>query len=307
MTETLGLPLSCANQTRRCTPVDVTVVATPAATPAPGVLKPDFGVIYDGIRQGYDKGSAPLLRREGEMNTAVGELAPSFFNHFIGAVSTDGRRAAYFAQREGQARSPTEIPCGRLMAAASRTPSRTRARTRASSRRIRRSGPSISRMVRCPRSRVPAMGAATPSSDGSARPRRWQRSSLRTRPAPPRMSSSLRREPPCGRSTVSIRRIPSRRTGAMSLESAATFPRKSAHSGHGISMTSARRSTAGSGRTSASSDGVRARPSSVSSLARGTPFPTGSSCGRQTVPGDPSLRSAALASGRGSSARTEAR
>ena len=102
VTETLGLPLSCANQTRRCTPVDVTVVATPAATPAPGVLKPDFGVIYDGIRQGYDKGSAPLLRREGETDTAVGELAPSFFNRFIGAVSTDGRRAAYFAQREGQ-------------------------------------------------------------------------------------------------------------------------------------------------------------------------------------------------------------
>jgi hypothetical protein len=59
-------------------------------------------VIYDGVRQGYDKGSAPLVRREGETNFAVGELAPTFFNQFIGAVSPDGRRAVYFAQREGQ-------------------------------------------------------------------------------------------------------------------------------------------------------------------------------------------------------------
>jgi hypothetical protein len=73
-----------------------------STTQAGGPLRAEFAVIYDGVRQGYDKGSAPLVRREGETNFAVGELAPSFFNQFIGAVSPDGRRAVYFAQREGQ-------------------------------------------------------------------------------------------------------------------------------------------------------------------------------------------------------------
>jgi hypothetical protein len=74
----------------------------PTSTPAGSALRPDFAVIYDGVRQGYEKGSAPLVRREGETQFAVGELAPSFFNQFMGSVSPDGRRAVYFAQREGQ-------------------------------------------------------------------------------------------------------------------------------------------------------------------------------------------------------------
>jgi hypothetical protein len=75
--------------------------AIPTLSAQPG-LRPEFAVIYDGIRQGYAKGSAPLVRREGETNIAVGELAPSFFEQFIGAVSPDGRRAIYFAQRQGE-------------------------------------------------------------------------------------------------------------------------------------------------------------------------------------------------------------
>jgi hypothetical protein len=82
-----------------------TVSATPApssSAPAGAALRPELGVIYDGVRQGYEKGSAPLVRREGETHFAVGELAPSFFNQFMGSVSPDGRRAVYFAQRQGQ-------------------------------------------------------------------------------------------------------------------------------------------------------------------------------------------------------------
>jgi hypothetical protein len=74
----------------------------PTSTPAAVALRPDLAVIYDGVRQGWEKGSAPLVRREGETHVAVGELAPSFFNQFMGSVSPDGRRAVYFAQREGQ-------------------------------------------------------------------------------------------------------------------------------------------------------------------------------------------------------------
>jgi hypothetical protein len=74
----------------------------PTSGPAGVALRPDLAVIYDGIRQGWEKGSAPLVRREGETHVAVGELAPSFSNQFRGSVSPDGRRAMYFAQRQGQ-------------------------------------------------------------------------------------------------------------------------------------------------------------------------------------------------------------
>jgi hypothetical protein len=102
ITATLDVRLSCTNRTRTCGPVDAQSTAAPTSTPVAGVLKTDFGLIYDGVRQGWEKGSAPLVRREGETSFAVGELAPSFFNQFNGAISPDGRRAVYFAQRQGE-------------------------------------------------------------------------------------------------------------------------------------------------------------------------------------------------------------
>lgn len=102
VTESFDVRLTCSNQTRSCAVADAAATAVPTPTPVPGVLKPEFGIIYDGVRQGYEKGSAPLVRREGDANSTLGELAPSFFNQFNGAVSPDGRLAAYFAQRQGE-------------------------------------------------------------------------------------------------------------------------------------------------------------------------------------------------------------
>jgi hypothetical protein len=102
VSETFALRLACSNRTFSCTSVDAAATPSPTATPDLGLLKPEFGIIYDGIRQGWDKGSAPLVRREGETNFAVGELAPSYFNQFGGALAPDGRRAAYFAQRQNE-------------------------------------------------------------------------------------------------------------------------------------------------------------------------------------------------------------
>lgn len=97
---TVEVTLACSNRTFSCARADPSATATPGATAVPGVLAPDFAVIYDGVRTGLEKGSAPQVRREGETR-AVGELAPSFFNQFNGAVSPDGRRAVYFATGAG--------------------------------------------------------------------------------------------------------------------------------------------------------------------------------------------------------------
>ena len=72
---------------------------TPAPTPSLGaaVLKPGFGVIYWGPRQGWEPGSGPQILPEGR-TASVGELAQSYFNQFHGTVSPDGRRAIYAAQ-----------------------------------------------------------------------------------------------------------------------------------------------------------------------------------------------------------------
>jgi hypothetical protein len=102
VTESFDVRLACSNRTRTCVVADAAATAVPTPTPVPGVLKPEFGIIYNGVRTGWDKGSAPLVRREGQDHIAVGELAPSFFNQFNGAVSPDGRRAVYFAQRQGE-------------------------------------------------------------------------------------------------------------------------------------------------------------------------------------------------------------
>jgi hypothetical protein len=95
----ISLQLSCSNRTFSCAKVAPGATPVPTATPVAGVLDPDFGVIYWGVRTGFEKGSAPQVRREGE-TTALGELAPSYFNQFHGSVSPDGRRAAYFATGE---------------------------------------------------------------------------------------------------------------------------------------------------------------------------------------------------------------
>jgi hypothetical protein len=73
------------------------LTAAPAATPNAALLKPGFGVIYWGARQGWEPGSAPQILPEGR-TTKVGELAGSYFNQFHGTVSPDGRRAIYAAQ-----------------------------------------------------------------------------------------------------------------------------------------------------------------------------------------------------------------
>lgn len=75
---------------------------TPASTATgAALLKPGFGVIYQGVRSGWDPGSAQQIRREGDTDRSVGELAGSFFNQFHGAVTPDGRRAVYPAQDLG--------------------------------------------------------------------------------------------------------------------------------------------------------------------------------------------------------------
>jgi hypothetical protein len=102
VSETFALLLDCSNRTFTCGHAGTSMTPPPTPTAVAGVLKPAFGIIYDGVRQGWEKGSAPLVRREGESHIAVGELAPSFFNQFMGSVSPDGRRAVYFAQRQGQ-------------------------------------------------------------------------------------------------------------------------------------------------------------------------------------------------------------
>jgi hypothetical protein len=75
------------------------ISTTPAPTASPGaaLLKPGFGVIYWGARQGWEPGSAPQILPEGR-TTKVGELAGSFFNQFHGTIAPDGRRAIYAAQ-----------------------------------------------------------------------------------------------------------------------------------------------------------------------------------------------------------------
>jgi hypothetical protein len=102
VTESFDVRLACSNRTRSCVVADAAATAVPTPAPVAGVLKPDFGIIYNGVRTGWEKGSAPLVRREGEATFAVGELAPSYFNQFGGAVTPDGRRAAYFAQRQNE-------------------------------------------------------------------------------------------------------------------------------------------------------------------------------------------------------------
>jgi hypothetical protein len=97
-----ALTLACSSRSVTCDPVAANATASPTVTPDAALLRSSFGVIYSGVRQGWDKGSAPLVRREGEADRAVGELAPSYFNQFGGSVSPDGRRAAYFAQRQGE-------------------------------------------------------------------------------------------------------------------------------------------------------------------------------------------------------------
>ncbi len=81
--------------------VEPAAAAGPSATPRSIGLQPDFGFIYSGVRPGYGKGSAPVVRREGELSV-VAELAPSFFNGFTGAISPDGRLSAYFAQPQNK-------------------------------------------------------------------------------------------------------------------------------------------------------------------------------------------------------------
>ena len=73
------------------------LTAPPPATPSATLLKPGFGVIYWGPRQGWEPGSGPQILPEGR-TTNVGELARSYFNQFHGTVSPDGRRAVYAAQ-----------------------------------------------------------------------------------------------------------------------------------------------------------------------------------------------------------------
>lgn len=113
----LGLALfvtACSNPsttsptpTFSASPVPTPTTPVPTPTPAPtsiptpsvnaAVLKPNFGVIYWGTQSGYDPGSAPKIRREGE-TTTLAELAGNYFNQFHGAVSPDGRRAVYPSQ-----------------------------------------------------------------------------------------------------------------------------------------------------------------------------------------------------------------
>lgn len=105
---------------------------TAGTSPTTNVLRPEYGVIYSGVRTGYGEGSAPVVRREGQTSVAA-QLAPSYFNGFNGAVSPDGGRAAYFAQpqngpwtlylldgarlseQRGLVAIPEEIPGGRLV------------------------------------------------------------------------------------------------------------------------------------------------------------------------------------------------
>ncbi len=97
--EKLEVTLTCSNKSFTCTPAQAGATQPPTPTPNPAVLKPSFGVIYSGIRQGWDPGSAQQIRREGE-TTSVGELAGSYFNQFHGTVSPDGRRAVYPGQTQ---------------------------------------------------------------------------------------------------------------------------------------------------------------------------------------------------------------
>lgn len=73
------------------------LTVAPTATTNAALLKPGFGVIYWGPRQGWETGSGPQIVPEGRTRS-VGELARSYFNQFHGTVSPDGRRAVYYAQ-----------------------------------------------------------------------------------------------------------------------------------------------------------------------------------------------------------------
>ncbi|MDQ2912824.1 MAG: hypothetical protein M3T56_06165 [Chloroflexota bacterium] len=97
VTEKLDVTLTCSNATFTCTPLRAGVTPPPSPTPNVAVLKRSFGVVYQGVRQGWDSGSAPQLRREGD-TTSVGELAGSFFNQPHGGIAPEGGRFAYLAQ-----------------------------------------------------------------------------------------------------------------------------------------------------------------------------------------------------------------
>jgi len=91
---------ACSNSTFTCAPAAAGGTPMPTPTPVAGVLNPHFGIIYSGTHRDVGTGTPPLVRREGEASTALGELAPSvpYRNAFYGTVSPDGHRAVYFAQ-----------------------------------------------------------------------------------------------------------------------------------------------------------------------------------------------------------------
>lgn len=96
----IAVDLSCRPNAGDCVPA-AQALATPSASPDASLLRQDALIVFDGVRTGYGKGFAPLVKRETAV-TAVGELAPSFFNQAGGVVSPDGRRFAYWAQPQGQ-------------------------------------------------------------------------------------------------------------------------------------------------------------------------------------------------------------
>ena len=100
VTERFAVDLACSNRTFTCAPVAAGATPMPTPTPVAGVLNPHFGIIYSGTWRDVGTGTPPLVRREGEVGTAVGELASSvpYRNAFYGTVSPDGHRAVYFAQ-----------------------------------------------------------------------------------------------------------------------------------------------------------------------------------------------------------------
>jgi hypothetical protein len=103
VTDRFQVTLACDARAFTCAAVAANATPAPTPTPNAALLRPSFGVIYWGPRQGWDPGSAPRIRREGETVSTVAELAGSYFNQFHGTVAPDGRRAAYPAQtQDGQ-------------------------------------------------------------------------------------------------------------------------------------------------------------------------------------------------------------
>ena len=103
VTDRFQITLACDARAFTCAAVAANATPAPTATPNAALLKPSLGVIYWGVRAGWDPGSAPRIRREGETASAVGELAGSYSNQFHGTVAPDGRRAVYPGQtQEGQ-------------------------------------------------------------------------------------------------------------------------------------------------------------------------------------------------------------